>query len=87
MKKIILSVIILLFSGLHVYTAEKKPKFNTDSTLIDWIKNKDKKKPKFNTDSTMINWIKNKDKKIPNPISGLKKVGKALKPDIDLSKK
>jgi len=55
--------------------------------LIDWIKNKDKKKPKFNTDSTMINWIKNKDKKIPNPISGLKKVGKALKPDIDLSKK
>ena len=59
-----------------------KPKLNTDSKLTDIIEGKRKiKKPTFNTDSKLTDVITGKEKiKIPNPMTGLKNIGKALKP-------
>ena len=63
---------------------KKKLKLNTDSKLTDLVTGK-KKKLKLNTDSKLTDLITGKKKmKLPNPINGLKKIGKALKPDNPL---
>jgi hypothetical protein len=61
---------------------KSKLKLKTDSKVTDLIKNTDmKSKLKLKTDSKLTDWITGKDKlKLPNPLSGLKKIGKALKP-------
>ena len=64
---------------------KKKLKLNTDSKLTDLLTGKNKKKIKLNTDSKLTDLLTGKKKvKIPNPINGLKKIGKALKPDNPL---
>jgi len=72
MKKIILLIIISSLYSFHAYTAEDKAKLK-----------KKLKKPKFNTESKVTDWISGKEEfKFPNPLNGLKKVGKALKPTV-----
>jgi len=64
---------------------KKKIKLNTDSKLTDLLTGKNEKKIKLNTDSTLTDLLTGKKKvKIPNPMNGLKKIGKALKPDNPL---
>jgi len=60
----------------------KKLKLNTDSKLTDILAGRNKKKIKLNTESKLTDLLSGKKKmKIPNPMNGLKKIGKALKPD------
>jgi len=63
---------------------KKKLKLNTDSKLTDLVTGKNKKL-KLNTDSKLTDLISGKKKiKLPNPMNGLKKIGKALKPNNPL---
>ena len=94
MNKIILFSIIAILYSANLHAVEKKKcnelegfkKIGKDS--IEYIncltnKIKNKKKFKLNTDSKITDLITGKEKlKIPNPITGLKKIGNALKPDI-----
>ena len=100
MKKIFLISIILVATSLTANANQKhknlprseKIEKNTDLRLVGVIKDekeitstKLKKKLKLNTDSKLTDLLTGKKKvKIPNPINGLKKIGKALKPDNPL---
>ena len=100
MKKIFLISIILVATSLTANANQKhknlprseKIEKNTDLRLVNVIKDekeitstKLKKKLKLNTDSKLTDLLTGKKKvKIPNPINGLKKIGKALKPDNPL---
>jgi hypothetical protein len=73
MKKIILLFIFSSLYSFHAHSTEHKK-------VLDPIKFK---LPKLNTDSKLVDWIKGKEKiKIPNPITGLKNIKKAVKPDL-----
>ena len=73
MKKIILLFIAISLYSFHAHSAEHKK-------VLDPIKFK---LPKLNTDSKLVDWINGKEKiKIPNPITGLKNIGKAVTPDL-----
>ena len=49
-----------------------------DINFTDWSNS-----VKLNTDSKVVDWIKGKKKiKMPNPLNGLSKLGKAVKPSI-----
>ena len=100
MKKIFLISIILVATSLTANANQKhknlprseKIEKNTDLRLVNVIKDekeitstKLKKKLKLNTDSKLTDLLTGKKKvKIPNPMNGLKKIGKALKPDNPL---
>jgi hypothetical protein len=85
MKKILIIAIICLSASIA--SAKEKcsdlpgfKKVGKDS--VEYIKClKGQTKIKLNTESRLTNWITGKEKfKVPNPINGLKKIGKALKP-------
>ncbi|MDC0977011.1 hypothetical protein OAR34_00495 [Pelagibacteraceae bacterium] len=87
MKKLLITT--LIFWGSITYgIAEQKcrdlpgyKKIGKDST--EFIKCLKSKKLKLNTDSTLTDVITGKKKlKIPNPLTGLKNVGNAIKPTI-----
>ena len=87
MKKLL--IVSLIFLGSISYAiAEQKckdlpgyKKLGKDSGEV--IKCLKSKKLKLNTDSTLTDVVTGKKKiKIPNPLTGLKKVGNALKPSI-----
>ena len=61
-----------------------KLKLKTDSKLTNFFKNKKNDgKLKLKTDSKITDVVTGKAKlKIPNPLTGLKKLGKAIKPSI-----
>ena len=100
MKKIFLISIILVATSLTANANQKhknlpsseKIEKNTDLRLVGVIKDekeitstKLKKKLKLNTDSKLTDLISGKKKiKLPNPMNGLKKIGKALKPNNPL---
>jgi hypothetical protein len=95
MKKIILISLVGALISLNAYAAEKKKcsdldgfkKIGKDS--VEYIKClAASQKFKLKTDSKVTEIITGKEKlKIPNPLTGLKKLGKAIKPDMDAFKK
>ena len=103
MKKILLFVLIAGFLNVSLQAVEKKKcselegfkKIGKGSTeyvkcLADNIKIKNEDGKFFNTKSTLTDWITGKKKisdSTPNPVTGLKNLGKALKPDMDAFKK
>ena len=94
MKKITLITLISIFFSFNTYAiAEVKckdlPGFKkvgkNSGEYIECLANKIKKsKFKLNTQSTLTDWVTGKKKisnSVGNPITGLKNLGKALKPD------
>jgi hypothetical protein len=86
MKKIVLFIIInsLLTINLHSGEHDKKIKLKTDSKLTNFFKNKKNNgELKLKTESKITDIVSGKEKvKIPNPLTALKKLGKAIKPSI-----
>jgi|TARA_B110000971_G_C19918832_1_gene458163 hypothetical protein len=98
MKKMFIFVLIAGFLNVSLQAVEKKKcselegfkKIGKDSgeyiqCLADNIKIKSKDGKIFNTDSKLTDLITGKKKwseSIPNPITGIKNIGKALKPDM-----
>ena len=88
MKKIFMITAILLFASTYLNAKEKcrdlpgyKKIGKNSADVMACLKNS--KTLKLNTDSKVVDWIKGKEKiKIPNPLNGLKKVGKAIKPSV-----
>ena len=86
MKKIFLTFVILFASSTYVGAQQKCndlpgfEKMGKDS--LEYIKCiKDKTKVKLNTDSKLTGLITGKEKfKLPNPMNGLKAIGRAIKP-------
>jgi len=86
MKKIILLAVIFLTASTYANAKQKcsdlpgKKRIGKDSA--EYLKClKETKAIKLNTDSKLTDWLTGKEKiKLPNPISGLKKIGKAIKP-------
>lgn len=84
MNKILIIAIICLSAS--VASAKEKcsdlpgfKKVGKDS--VEYLKCLKGKKIKLNTESKLTDWLTGKEKfKVPNPINGIKKIGKALKP-------
>ena len=91
MNKIMLFSIIAILYSANVHAVEEKKcnelegfkKIGKDS--MEYIKClKSKKRFKLNTESRLTDVITGKEKlKLPNPLTGLKKLGNALKPDME----
>ena len=96
MKKIILLTLIASFLNVNAYAVEEKKCNELEGfkkmgkSSIEYVnclsaKVKSSSKFKLNTKSTLTDWITGKKKisdSTPNPITGLKNIGKALKPDM-----
>ena len=87
MNKIFLIVLILIGTSAHVNAKENCKLLSgyekNGKNSADFIKCLKETKIKLNTDSKLTDLITGKEKfKMPNPLSGLKKLGKALKPSI-----
>ena len=94
MKKIILLSLISIFFSMNMYAVEKKKCSELEGfkklgkktgEYLNCLKTntKGENKFKFNTESKLTNLITGKEKiKLPNPINALKKIGKAVKPEI-----
>ena len=86
MKKLLILVTLFISATTFVHAKQKcsdLPGFKTlGKDSLEYIKClKGNNKIKLNTDSKLTNIVKGKEKlKIPNPINGLKAIGKALKP-------
>ena len=86
MKKIFILVTLFISAFTFAHAKQKcndLPGFKTlGKNSLEYIKClKDNKKLKLNTDSKLTNIITGKEKlKLPNPVNGLKAIGKALKP-------
>jgi hypothetical protein len=94
MKKLILIATMLITTFAYANANEQsckdlpgRDKLGKDS--VEYFKclkakaTKDGKLKPLNSDSKLTNIMKGKDKfKIPNPVNGLKKLGKVLKPDV-----
>ena len=84
MKKILLIFTIFIITSTYVNSKENckgLPGFKNINESTEYAKCLTKGKFKLNTDSKLTNIIKGKEKlKIPNPVKGLKKIGKALTP-------
>ena len=83
MKKYISIILSILLMTLNL-SAEEKKSIEYVNCLGEKIKgsaSNEDSKFKLNTDSKLTEIIKGKEKiKIPNPITGLKNIGKALRP-------
>jgi len=85
MNKIFLIVLILIGTSAHVNAKENCKLLSgyekNGKNSADFIKCLKETKIKLNSDSKLTRIITGKEKlKIPNPLSGLKSLGKALKP-------
>ena len=86
MNKLLILVTLFISATTFVHAKQKcsdLPGFKTlGKDSLEYIKClKGNNKIKLNTDSKLTNIVKGKEKlKIPNPINGLKAIGKALKP-------
>ena len=90
MKKILLVITMLISTSVYINAKEHSckdlpgfKKLGKDSAeYFNCLKKK--RSFKLNTDSKLTDIITGKEKlKIPNPITGLKKLGNALKPDME----
>ena len=87
MKKIFYIIIILFTTSTFVNAEQSCMNLGSEDSaaLIKCLAKKARESGKFklNTDSKLTDLITGKEKfKMPNPLSGLKKMGKALKPSI-----
>jgi len=94
MKKFFIIIILLLTSFTYANATQhckELPGFKkVGKDSLEYLKCQSNQKTdiKFNTDSTLTDVISGKKKiKIPNPLTGLKNIGKALKPDNPLERK
>jgi len=94
MKKIFIISTLLITSFTYVNATQhckELPGFKKiGKGSLEYIKCQSNQKTdiKFNTDSTFTDVVTGKKKiKIPNPLTGLKNIGKALKPDNPLERK
>jgi hypothetical protein len=92
MKKIFIIISMLISTTVYINAKEQSckdlpgfKKLGKDSSeYFDCLK---KNRPKLNTDSKLTDIITGKEKlKISNPITGIKKLGNALKPDMEMIK-
>tara|TARA_B100001093_G_C25917336_1_gene631247 strand:- start:161 stop:442 length:282 start_codon:yes stop_codon:yes gene_type:complete len=90
MKKIIVIIGVLSVISNFALAEEKcsdLPGFKQigkdSAEYIKCLATKGKKSFKLNTDSKLKNWITGKEKfKVPNPMDGISKIGKAVKPSV-----
>ena len=87
MNKIFLLILMLLVSSVSVNAKQKCSdlegfkNIEKSKEYFDCLKSKSKGKFKLNTDSKLKDWITGKEKfKLPNPATGMKKIGEAIKP-------
>ena len=89
MKKFFIIISILISTTVYINAKEQSckdlpgfKKLGKDSS--EYFNCLKKNRPKLNTDSKLTDIITGKEKlKIPNPITGIKKLGNALKPDME----